>query len=60
MLTIFEELVSVAICSRSKLRSTGLHWNKDKPGAGQKTPGPGCSKPDYANRGLARILISVL
>ena len=24
MLTIFEELVSVAICSRSNLRSTGL------------------------------------
>ena len=25
MLTIFEELVSVAICSRSNLRSTGLY-----------------------------------
>ena len=25
MLTIFEELVSVAICSRSNLRSTGLN-----------------------------------
>ena len=28
MLTIFEELVSVAICSRSNLRSTGLVKNQ--------------------------------
>ena len=30
MLTIFEELVSVAICSRSNLRSTGLICNGEK------------------------------
>ena len=30
MLTIFEELVSVAICSRSNLRSTGLSLSQLK------------------------------
>ena len=26
----------------------------------KRTPGPGCSKADYANSGLAKVLISVL